>query len=235
MGYGEVGKAIASFYTDPFIQDLQDHSFPADVQFDILHICIPYSMNFLPAAQAAIEKWGQAALVFIHSTVPVGTTAELGKSYKMIVHSPVRGVHPNLAEGVKTFPKYIGADFAGAAQLAFEHLEEIGIEPFVLYKSATTELLKLLDTTYYGINIAFHAYAKKICDRERVSFDMVMTEANRSYNKGYTTLGKPNVIRPVLFPPEGDKIGGHCVIPNAELLLEQFGEDPILQAILRHK
>lgn len=236
LGYGEVGKAIASFYEDPFIQDLETMKFPSQIQFDILHICIPYfGLQFEIDVKFAIEKWAQGALVFIHSTVPVGTTEKIGEYHRMVVHSPVRGVHPNLAQGLKTFPKYVGADFAGSGRLAGEHLQEIGIDPVILFKSKTSELLKLLDTTYYGLAIAFHDYAAKLCEKEGVNFDMVMTEANRSYNKGYSKLGKSNVMRPILFAPEGSKIGGHCVIPNAELLLQQFGDDPILQTILRHK
>ena len=240
LGYGEVGQAIASFYEAPFIQDIgTNREFPQEIQMDILHICIPYisKEQFFGAVKMAIEFHGKGALVFIHSTVPVGTTARIAElsGHEFIVHSPVRGVHPKLAEGIKTFPKFIGSDSAGAGRLAAEHLTKLGIDPFILYKSASSELLKLLDTTYYGLAIAYHAYAQGLCEKNGVSFDMVMTEANKTYNEGYTKLGKANVVRPVLFAPEDGKIGGHCVIPNAEILREQFGSDAILEAILRHK
>lgn len=236
LGYGEVGQAIASFYDAPFIHDpAKGHEFPTGQQLEVLHVCIPFKKpaDFQIAVKAAIGLHAQGALVIIHSTVPVGTTQDIAEYHKHTVHSPVRGVHPNLAQGIRTFPKFIGADFSGAGRLAAEHFEELGIVPIVLHRSKTSELLKLLDTTYYGIAIAFHAYAKQLCDATGSNFDMVMTEANRSYNEGYTALGKPNVVRPVLVPPEGP-IGGHCVLPNAEILKGQFGTDPILEAILRH-
>lgn len=238
VGFGEVGKAVASFYEDPFIEDpALGMEIPNGIEVDVLHICIPHrnQLDFISAATRAIEAHGPRALVFIHSTVAVGTTEVIARTYPNIVHSPVRGVHPHLAEGIKTFPKYVGADHPEAGRAAFEHLEEIGIHPVLMDKSATTELLKLLDTTYYGLAIAYHAYAERLCAELGVSFDMVMTEANRSYNQGYTELGKTNVVRPVLFPPVGGVIGGHCVIPNAEILRDHFGDDAILQAILRHK
>lgn len=240
VGYGEIGKAIASFYDDPFIHDPfleEPQEFPIGLELDVLHICIPHksAVEFQAAATLAIRQYCKHGLVFVHSTVPVGTTALLTQENPFAVHSPVRGVHPHLAEGIRTFPKYVGADQAGAGRMAAEHLEELGITPVVLYKSATTELLKLLDTTYYGLAIAFHAYAADLCARNGLNFDMVMTEANRSYNEGYTKLGKSNVVRPVLYPPENGKIGGHCVVPNAEILRAQFGDDALLQAILRHK
>lgn len=237
LGYGETGKAIASFYKNPLVQDIAGPRFPSGVQLNILHVCIPFSSSdqFNAAVRAVIQEHAQGALVFIHSTVQVGTTKRLGEMHKHIVHAPLRGVHPNLADGIRTFPMYVGADFAGAGGMAAEHLESIGITSVVLYHSTASELLKLLDTTYYGVCIAFHAYARKLCDGVGVNFDMVMTEANRSYNAGYAELGKSNVIRPVLSPPEGGKIGGHCVVPNAELLRAQFGDDAILETILRHK
>ena len=43
-----------------------------------------------------------------------------------------------------------------------------------------------------------------------------MTKFNHTYNEGYKKLGKTYVVRPVLYPT--DKIGGHCIIPNAKLL-----------------
>lgn len=237
LGYGEVGRAIASFYDHPFVHDIAGPSFPVDISFDILHVCIPYKneIDFKTTVLAAIGKHAKGGLVIIHSSVPAGTTEAIAAKHPMTVHSPVRGVHPHLAEGIKTFPKFIGGDNAVAVSTAAQHLEELGIRPFPIYHSRATELLKLLDTTYYGLAIAFHAYAAKLCEKEGVNFDMVMTEANRTYNEGYTALGKPNVVRPVLFAPPDGKIGGHCVIPNASILAEQYGHDLLLDAILRHK
>lgn len=237
LGAGEVGKAVASFYHKPFIRDLERDDFAGLTGLDLLHVCIPHdSAEKFKAAVTDAMATTRPELTIIHSTVPVGTTEALGQATgRLIVHSPVRGVHPKLKQGLKTFVKYIGADDPVAGEYAATHLEQIGMKPMVLYKSRTTELLKLLDTTYYGVAIAFHAYAEKLCNRERVNFDMVMTHANESYNAGYKRLKKGNVTRPVLYPPSYGKIGGHCVIPNAKLLVEQYGKDLLLSAVLRHR
>lgn len=245
LGYGEIGKAIATFYQwdQLYIEDKAAMTtLPTGLELDILHVCIPCpdADVFVAVVRDVVRRHARGGVVIIHSTVPVGTTARVAEELNPhVVHSPVRGVHPHLAEGIKTFTKFIGADFSGAGRLAAEHLEGLGIHAVVLHKSKTTELLKLLDTTYYGLAIAYHDYAQQLCEREGVNFDMVMTEANRSYNEGYAKLGKPEVVRPVLRPliqfGEDRKIGGHCVIPNADILREQFGEDPLLDAILRHK
>ena len=59
-----------------------------------------------------------------------------------------------------------------------------------------------------------------------------MTVFNTSYNEGYKKLGKNNVVRPVLYPTE--KIGGHCVVPNAKILKDYMNTKTI-QSILEYE
>lgn len=235
LGMGEIGTAIARFYPKHFVRDINRNEFEGQ-SLDFLHICIPGNLpNFVDIVLENIATYAKGAIVIIHSTVPVGTTKKIFEQHKFTVHSPCRGVHPNLYEGLQTFVKYIGADDSGIGRLVAEHFISIGITPTVVYKSKSTELLKLLDTTYYGVAIAYHAYAQKLCEREDLNFEVVMTDANNTYNDGYWALGKQNVIRPMLTPPADGVIGGHCVVPNAKLLKEQFGDDPLLDSILRHE
>lgn len=240
-GFGEVGEAVSKLYKGTahevhLLDPSKGHKLPEKGDFDIIHICFPCKelRTFTQAVLGLVRNYGKRSLVIIHSTVPAGTTEVIAKSHKYVVHSPVRGVHPNLLKGLKTFVKFVGTDTAGPGIHAAEHLNELGIKTEIVRKSSATELLKLLDTTYYGLAIAYHAYAKKLCDRKGVSFESVMTRANLTYNEGYKKLGKGNVVRPVLYPPEG-AIGGHCVIPNVKLLIKHVGKDPILEAIVRHE
>ena len=221
VGHGQVGQAVAKLYSetdttktwfsfdkiliyDPYQGMLDDIS---DV--DILNVCIPYTKDFVSIVKdLPTPNW----YTVIHSTVPVGTTEKFG--YKFL-HSPVRGVHPNLYEGLKTFVKFIGGD-EQLAEAYSGHLKTLGVETHICKDAKTTELSKLADTTYYGLCIAFTSDMKKLCDEYDLDFMEVMTKYNNTYNEGYKKLGKPNVVRPVLYPT--DKIGGHCVIPNAKLL-----------------
>jgi|SRR3989344_583557 len=220
LGYGEVGQAIAQLYKNPLIKNLtrDDGLF----EIDILHICIPWSGNFVDIVKKEIKKSG-AKLVIIHSTVAPGTVKKIGA---LAVHSPVRGIHPNLYQGIKTFVKYIGADDKNSGLLAKKHLESLGIKTKVFPSSVTTEVGKLLDTTYYGVAIAWHGEMKEICDKFNIDFDQAVTAFNQTYNDGYKKLGKHNVIRPVLFSPKGS-IGGHCIVPNAKLLKKYFNSKAI--------
>ena len=221
VGHGQVGQAVAKLYSetdtskswfsfdkiliyDPYQGMMDDIS-----EVDILNVCIPYTKDFVSIVKdLPTPNW----YTVIHSTVPVGTTEKFGHKF---LHSPVRGVHPNLYEGLKTFVKFIGGD-EQLAEAYSGHLKTLGVETHICKDAKTTELSKLADTTYYGLCIAFTSDMKKLCDEYDLDFMEVMTKYNNTYNEGYKKLGKPNVVRPVLYPT--DKIGGHCVIPNAKLL-----------------
>ena len=155
IGYGEIGKAVSKFYENPKIKDLDRDDNLTGV--NVLHICIPWSDKFVNIVKAEIKKINPR-ITIIHSTVVPGTVKKIGG---MVVHSPVRGVHPKLYEGIKTFVKYVGSDDKKAGELAKKHLTSLGIKVEVFYPSVTTELGKVLDTTYYGVIIAWHKEMKK--------------------------------------------------------------------------
>jgi len=227
LGYGEVGQAIAKFYKTPKIKDLNRDDGLKGVE--ILHVCLPWSNNFVKIVKKEIKEI-KPKLTIIHSTIAPGTTKKIGG---MVVHSPIRGVHPYLYQGIKTFIKYIGADNKKAGELAKKHLESLGIKTKLFTSSLTTEIGKLLDTTYYGLCIAWHGEMEKLCDKYKVDFEEVVTDFNKTYNQGYKKLRKLNVIRPVLYPPK-DGIGGHCIIPNVQILRKYF-KSQALDLILKYK
>lgn len=231
LGYGEVGRAVAKFYVKPKIKDLNMDD--GLIGVDVLNVCIPWSRNFLGIVEKEIKSI-KPKLVIIHSTIAPGITKKLSDKFSgMVVHSPIRGLHPNLYEGIKTFVKYVGADDKKSGLLAKKHLESLGIKTRVYYPSVTTELGKLFDTTYYGVCIAWHGDMKKICDKFGVDFTKAVTDFNETYNYGYLKLNMKNVVRPVLYPPKNDTIGGHCIIENAKVIKdfykESFGVDFVLK------
>jgi len=236
LGFGEVGQAMAKFYSSQAkIKDLKRDDGLEGVE--ILHICIPWSENFVKIVTEEIKRI-KPKLTIIHSTVVPGTTKKLTLDLpkglgETVVHSPVRGVHPNLYGGIKTFVKYIGADNKKAGEMAEKHLRSLGIKTKVFQSSKTTELGKLLDTTYYGLCIAWHGEMNKICNKEKVNFEETVTDFNKTYNEGYKKLGMSYVIRPVLYPPKNG-IGGHCVCQNAEIL-KRYYKSEALDLILKYK
>ncbi len=219
VGFGEIGKALNRVLDDLYEViglDSGDEYDNADGKtvIDVMHICFPYSKKFVFYVNEYIELYCPK-LVIIHSSIPVGTTIKIGD---IAVHSPVRGVHPNLEGGIRTFVKYFGGK---QARKAARYFSDIGV-PTKCYKDAkTTEAGKLLSTTYYGWLIAFQRYVKEYCEANELDYQAVYEHFNNSYRVGYKELNMEYVVRPTLKAMPG-KIGGHCVIPNAKILKDEF-------------
>jgi UDP-N-acetyl-D-mannosaminuronate dehydrogenase len=237
IGYGEIGSSLEKVYLgkefDIRIRDLNRDDGLKKV--DVLNICIPYNNEFINNVTNYIKEL-DPKLTIIHSTVIPGTTEQISlfSDYGYVVHSPVRGVHPKLYEGLKTFVKYVGADNTASRDLICDHYDKISIKYEVFKNSKSTELAKILCTTYYGLCIAWHDDVNMLCQKYDVPFEEVMSKWNATYNEGYEKLGMKNVTRPVLYPPSGRTIGGHCVIPNTKLCMEFF-ESLALDYIYRLK
>ena len=234
IGFGEIGSSLKNIYSeksDLFEVKIVDKKLNLNEDLSnshILNICIPYSKNFISIINEYISQ-NSPTLVVIHSTVAPGTTKQIKGR---VCHSPVRGVHPNIDIGLKTFVKYIGAEDASVAQQYSEHLKLFDIKSYICKNSITSEYAKLLDTTYYGICIAFHADVMNLCETHKLDFEEVMTLYNTSYNQGYSLLNKQNVVRPVLYGTK--KIGGHCVVPNAKIL-KDYIDSPLIEGILKYE
>jgi UDP-N-acetyl-D-mannosaminuronate dehydrogenase len=236
VGYGEVGKALEEIYKDTSFE-IQIKDKTRDLLFNnitVLNVCLPYDGDFFECVLSYI-KANNPVLTIIHSTVLPGTTkklqSQLQKNY--VVHSPIRGNHPDLHTSLKQFIKYIGSDTQEGREHTLTHLNCLGITATCMKNSFSTELAKLLCTSYYGLCIAWHQLAKNLCDRHSLDYEEVMTHWNKTYNEGYKSVDMENVLRPVLTPP-GNKIGGHCVIPNAELL-SYIVESGLVDEILKFK
>lgn len=206
VGYGEVGKGLKAILDSTVHDPFQDIIFVGECE--VMHICIPYADNFISIVEGYKEQF-KPKITIIHSTVPVGTCKQLGA-----VHSPIRGIHPHLENGIRTFTKYFGGK---DAKKAAKYFEEIGIETFVTEDVNSIEAGKLWSTTQYGFFIMLNKEIKKWCVEHDVDFDLAYTHFNETYNKGYSELGMDHVIRPVLKYMIGP-IGGHCILQNASLL-----------------
>lgn len=230
LGFGEIGKAISSLYNQEV--KIKDLNIDGDLSnLDLIHVCIPFDENFIGVVVNFLNE-NDPKYCVIHSTVAPKTIQAINKQTDdkfKVSHCPVRGVHPNLLDGLLTFETFWGCDFE-IPELE-NHLKNLKLK-INKVTSVTSEVSKLLDTTYYGLCIAWHGEVKKICDQLGLSFDEVSTKYNETYNDGYTKIGKKNVTRPVLYPTE--KIGGHCVIENTEILIKHF-ESLAFDLILKYK
>lgn len=210
IGKGEIGSALARVLSD-YNPTIIDSKTIALGRFEIMHITFPYSDNF----ERYVEAYQQAykpKYTVIHSTVKVGTSKRL-----KAIHSPVLGIHPHLEEGIKTFTKFLGGK--KASEVA-DYFRRAGLRVYIFDKSETTELMKILDTTFYGVCIEYAKDVKKIAQAYKIPFE-AWTLWTNNYNEGYKRLNHPEYIRPNLVPIMTD-IKGHCVMPNTELLETRF-------------
>lgn len=206
IGAGEVGRAVAEVL-EADVRDITPDMWDPYL-VDMLHICFPYSESFIEDVTEYRRRY-EANIVVIHSTVPVGTTRALNAC-----HSPVRGQHPNLVDGIRTFTKFFGGEGAEQAASAFW---ERGVSSEVVENPETTEAGKLWDLLQYGLSIIAQKEMYRWCEEQGADFDVAYTRFNHTYNQGYEELGKPEVRRPVLQNVPGP-IGGHCVIQNAPFI-----------------
>lgn len=218
IGLGEVGTAIQAVLKCEGY-DFKKTTSEGYGDVDVLHICFPYSDDFIENVKNYQNIFGRkedvykVPLVVVHSTVPVGTCGERGW-----IHSPVRGVHPRLEQGIRTFVKFFGG---ARAREASELFIAAGIKVYCAELAAETEAMKLWDTTIYGWNILIEKAIQAYCSKHGLDFSTVYSLANITYNRGYAELGLPQYQKYVLKDFPGP-VGGHCVLPNLGLL-----DDPI--------
>jgi len=193
---------------------------------DTIHICLPCKDqgNFV-ATVSSYAKQFKPKLLIINSTVPPGTTKKTQQNCKCLVaHSPARGVHKSsehMKWEMKRWTKYVGGADAQAAETACNHFEKMGLKVKTLKSCAETELAKLFETTYRAWMIACFQEMHRISRHFNGDFDEAVDFLEDTH--------RLRLDRPVMFP---GVIGGHCLIPNTELLLNAYDSE-FLRLILK--
>jgi len=184
-----------------------------------MHICIPChsQKDFVDHVVNYVGRF-KPELMIINSTVPPGTTEKVHiKCGGHIAHSPVRGVHKSLnhmKKELKRWTKYVGGVNVRSAELAKRHFEKTGLKVKIMSSPLETELAKLFETTYRAWMIACFQEMHRISRRFKADFDEIVDFLEDTH--------LVRLDRPVMFP---SVIGGHCLIPNAELLLESYDSE----------
>lgn len=208
IGNGQIGKALykvfSEYHDEVYTRDKED--LPID-DVDVIHICFPYSESFIDDVRAYQEEYDPKHTI-IHSTVPVGTSKALEA-----IHSPVRGIHPKLESGIRTFTKFLGGE--NASEVA-DYFRRCDMKVYLFDKAETTELMKIWSTTWYADDIEKTKQIKRECDETGSPFSAWSLWV-QTYNDGYDRLGHPEYSRPNLVPIM-KRQGGHCTLPNLELL-----------------
>ena len=178
-----------------------------------LHICIPYIKNF-DSHILKLEKKFQPQGIVIHSTIKPSTTSSIQRKLQIpVIYSPTRGVHKRMLKDLRRYTKFFAIENNApnkkwACREFVKLLKKSGLKAKQMSSPITLELGKIVcDTSYYGWLINFAQISKIIADRENVDYNEIWSFSDEIHK----FLGN----RPKMFP---GFIGGHCVIPNLELL-----------------
>lgn len=219
LGMGEVGETIFKLLIernfdcigiDADSSKCKNYSNNTIENPEYLHVCIPGELKeFSEIVLNWINKIEGVQVILIHSTVKPGTTKKIQEKCEMpILFSPVRGVHERFLEDMKKYTKFISTDDKQLDLKIKRDLEKRFVKIDWMSTSKTAEFAKILvDTTYYGWLINYAQITKMICEKENIDFDEMWKFADEIHEN----LGN----RPKMFP---GIIGGHCVIPNLNLV-----------------
>lgn len=233
VGLGEIGHTLFALFQDKKedfavygldldeakMRELNQSKSKMPSKVDTLQVCLPCpsQTKFVDIVKSYVEEF-EPKLTIINSTVPPGTTMKVAKSCKCLVaHSPSRGVHlsaEHMKWEMKRWTKYVGGANAAAAKAAKVHFEKLGLKVKVLKSCAETELAKLFETTYRAWMIACYQEMHRISRAFGADFDEAVDFLEDTHRVRFD--------RPVMFP---GVIGGHCLIPNTELLLKAYDSD----------
>jgi UDP-N-acetyl-D-mannosaminuronate dehydrogenase len=239
VGLGEIGRTLFELLKEKdnfavYGFDLDETKMRAAGQdrsklpneVDTMHVCLLCKIqdNFV-ATVASYAKQFKPKLLIIDSTVPLGTTKRVQQNCECLVaHSPARGVHRSLEHmkrELKRWTKYVGGADAKAAEAARKHFEKMGLKVKTLKSCTETELAKLFETTYRAWMIACFQEMHRISRTFEADFDDVVDFLEDTHRVRFD--------RPIMFP---GFIGGHCLIPNTELLLQSYDSE-FLRLILK--
>ena len=222
LGMGEVGATIFDLLTGRGYECVGVDTVPtkcrnyhgsaalSEAGIEYLHVCMP---GELAEFDGVVLDWTQRCgdalkAVLLHSTTRPGTAAKIqGRCDIPVISAPTRGVHVRFLEDMKRYTKFVSADIPLPDAIKAD-VESRFKKMIWMSSTKTAELAKVLvDTTYYGWLINYAQVTKMICDKEGVDYDEMWTFAEEPHEY----LGN----RPKMYP---GVIGGHCVIPNLNLI-----------------
>jgi UDP-N-acetyl-D-mannosaminuronate dehydrogenase len=208
VGLGEVGRPLLELVSEHYRAVGLDLEPPRRrlENVDVLHICYPFAIKDFVGETARYIELFKPALTIINSTVAVGTTRAIAqRTGTALVSSPVRGKHARMLEDLRHYVKFIGPMEPASGTKAASHFQLLGLKTKLLSSPEATELAKLTETTYYGLLIAWAQEVERYSDHW-----------NQNYAEVASFWEEVKYLPPVNFFP--GIIGGHCVMPNIEIL-----------------
>jgi intein/homing endonuclease len=228
-GLGEIGKPILQLITRAvpaagydINQKLMNKKF-TKLETSFLHICIPFSENFIDNVISLCKKF-KPEIVVIHSTISPGTTSKLQSMLTIpVIYSATRGVHKRMLIDLKRYTKFYSIESSApkkewASSMYARLMKRAGVKTKRMSKPIALELAKVVvDTSYYGWLINYAQLSNMIATKYNVDYDEMWSFADEIHK----FLGN----RPKMFP---GFIGGHCLDGNEIIFIKtNIGMRPI--------
>lgn len=222
-GLGEIGKPILQLISksipvvgydiNPKLVDSKKLAKYEKFQTRFLHICLPFTEKFNQNVLSLNEKFTPQGIV-IHGTIRPNTTKTIQSSLSIpVIYSATRGVHKRMLHDLRRYTKFFALEPNAPnekwASKEFSNLmRKCKVKTQQMTNPITLELAKIVvDTSYYGWLITYAQLSNMIALKNKVNYDEMWSFADEIHK----FLGN----RPKMFP---GFIGGHCVIPNLDLI-----------------
>jgi UDP-N-acetyl-D-mannosaminuronate dehydrogenase len=220
IGMGEIGLPIFKLLSKNMpvdgldkIEKLNSEKFIDIKKIELMHICIPFTKSFQKSVIQLSKKYNPDGII-IHSTISPNTTKKLQNKLDLpIIYSATRGVHKRMLKDLKRYTKFFAVyDYAPSSKWAsrtFKNkMKKCGVKTKQMSQPITLELAKVVcDTSYYGWLISYAQLSNRIAIGYGIDYDEMWSFSDEIHK----FLGN----RPKMHP---GYIGGHCVIPNLNLI-----------------
>ena len=166
--------------------------------------------------QAYVAAYQPEVAVLNSTVVPARPGRSGGDRYSRRLQPGTREAHPD-DRGTAAVPEVRRRQSAHAVGLVEDSFATAGVTTQRMSSVEALELAKLLETSYFGVLLA---WAQEM--------DRFATSVGADYWETLAFFEEIGFFPPVGFQP--GFIGGHCVLPNLELL-ERVRQSPFIDAI----
>ncbi|MGZ4213219.1 MAG: nucleotide sugar dehydrogenase [Actinomycetota bacterium] len=180
------------------------------------------------ANEAVAAGLHPGVLVVYETTLPVGTTRRFADvlaaragltlgSELLVAFSPERVYSGRILRDLEAYPKIVGGVDASSGARAVDFYREAlpGVPIEEVPDAETAELVKLAETTYRDVNIAFANELARYATQRGIDIDPVIRLAN---TQPFSHIHQP-----------GAGVGGHCIPHYPRFILADGADAPLIR------
>ena len=222
-GIGEIGNPIlkllskqnitVGFDLNPDLMDKRKFERYKNLKTSFLHVTIPVTNKFIDNVLRLERKFNPECIA-IHSTVKPGTIKKIQRKLSIpVIYSATRGVHKRMIYDLKRYTKFFAISKNAprgkwASSRFVKLMKSCGIKTKKMTKPETLEFAKIIcDTSYLGWLVNYAQLSNRVAIQHGIDYDEMWSFSDEIHK----FLGN----RPKMYP---GYIGGHCVIPNLNLI-----------------